>query len=244
MSDTYPWFFSLGALASLLWLGWVDLVSKRSEEPLPLIARIDAGISALVAGLLGARLGYVCIHLPYYTHYPAEILMIWNGGLTWMGGAIGAILGLIFYAAISRHSFWQMADTLAMPAVLFSFTLWFGCMLDGCAYGKPSNVEFITPVLQDIFGTRMHRWPVQSAGAVFSLGTLLILDRVRQQKITEGSLASIGLGLISAGNFLLAFFRGDTVPVLFGFRSDAIGSAALCVLCVLSLAYCIRKAKN
>jgi phosphatidylglycerol:prolipoprotein diacylglycerol transferase len=241
MSNTYPWLFSLGALASLLWLALADPLPKKTHTSMPRIARIDAGLTAFVAGLLGARLGYVLMHLQFYSRHPEEILQLWNGGLTWSAGAVGAILGLSIYTMFSRQPFWRLADTFAMPAALFSFALWFGCMLDGCAYGKPAEFESLTPVLQDSFGIRSHRWPTQSAGAIFSLGILAILERIRLQKPSEGVIASLCLVLISAGNFLLAFFRGDQVPIFYGIRSDALASLVLFTLGLLSFIYCYRK---
>jgi phosphatidylglycerol:prolipoprotein diacylglycerol transferase len=241
MSNTYPWFFSLGALAGLLWLGWADPIHARLQASLPAIARIDAGLSALISGLLGARLGYVLMHIQFYTHHPEEILKMWNGGLTWVGGAVGAILGLGLYSIISKRAFLRLADSLALPTALFAFAVWFGCMLDGCTYGKPSDFGLFTPALLDTFGTRLHRWPIQSSGAIFTLIILAILDRVRLQKPSEGVIASLCLMLIATGSFLLAFLRGDTVPVLYGFRSDALGSAGILVLGSLSLIYCNKR---
>ena len=241
MSNIYPWLFSLGALASFLWLAWADPIPRKSQSSLPAIARIDAGLTAFIVGLLGARMGYVLMQFHFYSLYPEEILQFWNGGLTWSGGAVGAILGLGIYSIFSRYPFWRLADTLAMPAVLFSFALWFGCMLDGCTYGKPSNFVSLTPVLQDSMGIRLHRWPTQSAGAIFSLGILAFLERARLQKPSEGVIASLGVSLISAVNFLLAFFRGDSVPIFYGIRSDALASLTLFILGFLSSIYCFRK---
>jgi phosphatidylglycerol:prolipoprotein diacylglycerol transferase len=241
MSNTYPWFFSLGVLACLLWLGLADPISKKPKTSLPTTVRIDAGLAVLVGGLLGARLGYVLMHSHFYAYHPIEILKLWSGGLSWAGGAVGAILGLRLYTMVSRHRFWRAADTIALPATLFAFALWFGCMLDGCAYGKASDVGFLTPSLQDPFGTRENRWPIQSTGAIFSLGTLILLDRVRLRKPMEGVIASLCLMLISGSNFFLAFFRGDPVPVLYGLRSDALASVALMIIGSISFIYCIRR---
>jgi phosphatidylglycerol:prolipoprotein diacylglycerol transferase len=241
MSNTYVWLFSLGAFASFLWLAWADPIPKKTQSSLPAIARIDAGLTVFVVGLLGARLGYVLMQFHFYSSHPEEILKFWNGGLTWSGGAVGVILGLSIYTIFSHHPFWRLADTLAMPAVLFSFALWFGCMLDGCTFGKPSDFVSLTPVLKDSLGTKLHRWPTQSTGAIFSLGILTILERVRLQKPSEGIIASLGLSLIAAVNFLLAFFRGDSVPILYGIRSDALASLTLFILGFLSSIYCFRK---
>jgi len=244
MSDAYPWFFTLGVLASLFWLGWENPISKQSKPSIPAIARIDAGLSSLVIGILGARLGYVIMHIHYYARYPGEILKVWNGGLTWVGGAIGVIIGIGFYAAISRRPFWRLADIMSLPALFLTSTLWFGCMLDGCAYGKPSNYGFLTPSLKDSFGTKTNRWPVQSIGAIYSLCAILILDRVHRKKPPDGVAASISLITISVGNFLLAFLRGDPVPVLFGVRADAVGSIILLILGIFTFFYCTRRGRK
>jgi phosphatidylglycerol:prolipoprotein diacylglycerol transferase len=244
MSNTYPWFFSLGALVGLLWLGLADPISKRPKTSLPAIIRIDAGLAVLFGGLLGARLGYVLIHSHFYTYHPVEIPKFWAGGLSWVGGAVGAILGVRLYTMVSGHPFWRIADTISLPATLFAFALWFGCMLDGCAYGKASDVGFLTPSLQDPFGTREKRWPIQSTGAMFSLGTLVLLDRIRLRKPAEGVIASLCLMLISGSNFFLAFFRGDPAPVLAGLRLDALASVVLMILGLLSLVYCTKRGKN
>jgi phosphatidylglycerol:prolipoprotein diacylglycerol transferase len=244
MSDIYPWFLSLGALAGLLWLGLVDPIPQPPKPTLSPITRVDAGLSALIIGLLGARIGYVITHMAYYSHSPGEILFFWKGGLTWVGGAIGAIVGLSLYSALSRNPFWRLADALAFPGTFLAFALWFGCMLDACAYGKLADFGFLTPTLEDTFGIKAKRWPVQSIGAIYSLGILALLNKLQIHKVSDGVIASLSLGMIAAGNFLLAFLRGDQVPILFGIRFDAIGSAALFILGALSLLYCIRKGEK
>lgn len=241
MSDIYPWFLSLGSLAGLLWLGLVDPIPQPPKPSLSPIARLDAGLSALILGLLGARIGYVLTHIAYYSHYPREILFFWKGGLTWVGGAIGAIIGLGLFAVFSRNPFWRLADILAFPVTFLAFALWFGCMLDACAYGKPADLGFLTPALEDPFGAKVKRWPVQSMGAILSLGILALLNRLQTHKFSEGVIASLSLSMIAASNFLLAFFRGDHGPLFAGIRLDAIGSAALFFLASLSLLYCMKR---
>lgn len=244
MSNAYPWLFSFGALVCLLWLGLVDPVSQRSGTPLSAITRIDAGLSALITGLLGARLGYVLVQFHFFSRYPEEILKFWNGGLTWLGGVIGAIVGLCLYAIISGNPFLRLADTIALPAVFLTAVIWFACMLDGCVYGKPSEYGIFSLPLEDVFGTKINRWPVQSAGAIYSLIVLSMLFRLQHQEVPEGVIASLTLGLISGGNLFLSFLRGDQVPIFNGLRTDAIASAALLILGIISLSYCARREKK
>nr|WP_308918282.1 prolipoprotein diacylglyceryl transferase [Jannaschia sp. LMIT008] len=53
--------------------------------------------------VLGGRLGYVFFYRPgYYVEHPAEILAVWQGGMSFHGGLIGTGLGLIVFAI--RHA--------------------------------------------------------------------------------------------------------------------------------------------
>lgn len=233
MSDAYPWLFTLGALASLLWLGFVEPGSKTIYST---STRIDAGLFGLIAGLLGARLGYVLIHLPYYATHRNEVLEIWNGGLSWAGGAIGVLLSLGVYSAVKKLSYWALLDLFALPALLFTASVWFGCLLDGCAFGKSASFGFFTPLSPDNLGDHLHRWPVQGSGAIMALISVAIVYRLQGVQLESGILGMISLVLISGCSFLLAFFRGDQVPILNGLRSDAIASAFLLGISLTTLA--------
>lgn len=241
MSDAYPWLVTLGALASLLWLGLVEESPKQFKTLFQPISRIDAGLSTLVGGFLGARLAFVLMHMHYFSSHPNEIMNYWNGGLSWAGGAIGALLGLGIYAALTKKPFWLLADFLALPAALFAFSAWFGCLLDGCAYGEQANFGFLTPLTPNNLGIQLTRWPVQGSGAILALGTFLFLNKFRLNNPPAGMLATLSLTLISGSNLLLSFFRGDQVPAIHGFRSDALASAVLMILGLLALAMRARK---
>jgi phosphatidylglycerol:prolipoprotein diacylglycerol transferase len=238
MTDYYPWLLSMGAVATVLWLGLVEPKPKQPKSP---YLHTDAGIVSLVVGFIGARLGFVLSHLHYFSLHTEEILMFWNGGLSWVGGAIGALLGVGLFAAIKRESFWILMDSMAIPASILSFCAWFGCLMDGCAYGEQANFGFLTPLAPDNLGLQLNRWPVQGSGAIFALGFLLLLNRIRLINLTPGALGSLSLLLISGSSLLLAFFRGDQVPILNGFRSDGVASASLLILSLITLVLRFRE---
>jgi len=145
------------------------------------------------------------------------------------------------YAAIRRKSFWLLADIVALPAVFFAFSAWFGCLLDGCAFGKQADFGFLTPQTSDNLDQQLHRWPVQSSGAILALGTLLILNTLRSKNLPPGTLGTLCLTLISGSNLLLSFFRGDQVPILNGLRSDGLASAFLMILGLITFALRFKK---
>ena len=88
-------------------------------------AQIDDIYFYLILGLLaGARLGYVLFYnLPFYLSHPLEIFVLWHGGMSFHGGAIGTfVLG---YWAMRRRgiSFLKAAD-LITPTIPLGPVLW------------------------------------------------------------------------------------------------------------------------
>lgn len=230
MSNAYPIIILFAILASLLWLSRVDASPSRNPSVKNARARIDRGLIALVFAVIGARIGYVIPNLAYYQNNPFQILWMWDGGLSWIGGMAGAILSMLVLAYYKKQSFWYLLDSIAIPAVILGFASWFGCLLDGCGYGKIADFGILTPPSPDVFGVEAKRYPVQGAGAIFHLLLLPYLGLLRRRKIREGVLASVSLLFISLSNFILVFFRGDSVRLVSGIRLDAIAAIPLLVL--------------
>ncbi|MCX6070488.1 MAG: prolipoprotein diacylglyceryl transferase [Chloroflexi bacterium] len=130
MRNTFPILFALGTLAGLLWLLLGDPIRRLSGRWRDLDAaaylRLDAGLATLAAGLVGARLAYVGAHWDYFASHLAEAFTFSAGGLSWVGGALGAMAGLAAFAALRRAPLWVLADSLALPAALLAAVSWGG----------------------------------------------------------------------------------------------------------------------
>jgi phosphatidylglycerol:prolipoprotein diacylglycerol transferase len=69
---------------------------------------------AVLGVVLGGRLGEVLFYQPgYYLQHPAEILMVWKGGMSFHGGFIGVLVAMALFARKQGSSFWQVADFVA-----------------------------------------------------------------------------------------------------------------------------------
>lgn len=234
VNSTYPVLLILGTVASLAWLAW----GRREREAIPLV---DAALAALAGGLCGARLGFAIAHLSYYAVRPIEVLWFWQGGLSGSAGALGAIAGLAIFAAARRQSFWPLADALAVPAAIVALLSWAGCMLDGCAYGRRANPGPLTSPSPDIFGWWAPRWPTQAVGILASTPILMLAVWLEGQRLPAGLTAALVLGAIAALALALSFTRADPMPLLWGARSDAIGSAAVLALSLAAIAARARR---
>ena len=97
----------------------------------------DLLLYAIGGVLIGGRLGYVLFYQPgfYFTH-PLDIIKVWDGGMSFHGGAIGVILGMVFFAWRRRRPFWQVADLLvpAVPTGLFFGRI--GNFINGELWGR------------------------------------------------------------------------------------------------------------
>jgi len=237
--NTFPVIFALGALISLLWLSALSSTQREGSKSLPGLiltpGHIDAGVVALLTGLAGARAGFVITHWGYYATRPIEVLWLWQGGLSWASGAIGAVLGLGAFAVLTRVSFWHLADALSLPVVVMSLAFWTGCLFDGCAYGRKMEAGFWTPAAIDMFGERLPRWPTQTVGVVYSLAILGVLYWLSERKLFSGTMFCLSLSLVSGGALALSFTRGDPVLTLIDLRLDTLGAASILLFSLVSL---------
>jgi phosphatidylglycerol:prolipoprotein diacylglycerol transferase len=72
--------------------------------------------------ILGGRLGYIFFYgLPHYLENPMDALMLWNGGMSFHGGALGVIIALFVFSAMRRIHTFRLADFVcaAVPIGLF-----------------------------------------------------------------------------------------------------------------------------
>ena len=78
--------YSLSYIFGIL-LGWL-YCKKIIIKDKNISQLFDDLISYIIIGIiLGGRLGYVLFYNPkYYLNNPIEIIMIWNGGLSFHGG--------------------------------------------------------------------------------------------------------------------------------------------------------------
>ncbi|GAH54021.1 unnamed protein product, partial [marine sediment metagenome] len=70
----------------------------------------DLAIWVLISLVIGARIWYVVEHISEYSENPFDIFKIWEGGLVFYGGFIGALLGALLFLRIRKLSFTKIGD--------------------------------------------------------------------------------------------------------------------------------------
>ncbi|WP_232628452.1 prolipoprotein diacylglyceryl transferase [Methylobacterium sp. Leaf118] len=106
----------------------------------PTLADIDDLIVWVALGVvLGGRIGYVLFYnLPLYLDQPMEILAIRNGGMSFHGGFLGAVLALLVFARARGLNGLALLD---IAAVVVPIGLFFGRIanfVNGELWGRPA----------------------------------------------------------------------------------------------------------
>lgn len=191
---------------------------------------LDAGLAAMVGGLIGARLVYVAANADFYVSHLEEVVQVWQGGLAWPGAPLGALAGAWVYSRRRGEALGPMLDVLAVPILLLSALAWGGCLAAGCAYGyeaAPGQLPgWLTSFAPDLYGLVAPRFATQALGIVLSLLALAVVAlQQRGQKWAPGAYGLYALSLAALIMFLLSFTRGDPAPRVGGYRLDTVGGA-------------------
>jgi len=136
--------YSLAYLAGII-VGWWYLLKLIDRPGAPLARRHadDMVFYATLGILLGGRLGYVLFYRPeFYLENPAEIVQLWDGGMSFHGGVIGVSLGILWMARKHGLSWLRIHDYVACCV---PFGLFFGRLanfVNGELWGRAADVPW------------------------------------------------------------------------------------------------------
>ena len=136
--------YALAYVVGLL-LGWqyvrylaekrIDGLTKRHADDLLVLGTL--GI------VLGGRLGYVLFYQPgHYLSHPEEIFVIWQGGMSFHGGALGVLVVMVLYTRIMKIKFLSVADAICAQVPIGLFLGRIANFINGELYGRVSDVSW------------------------------------------------------------------------------------------------------
>lgn len=207
----------------------------------PVLNPIDGALVVIACALVGARTVFVGSHWTYYSQHITETLWFWQGGLSWLGGAIGILAGILIFATVKRQPIEEIADLLALPLAFIATASWLGCLLEGCAYGRVVSTNLTVLNSSDIFGQIAPRWPTQFTGVLYGAFVILILLYYGNRLPRSGSIFLLSVLLISAGIFILSLTRGDPVLYYGDFRVDTVAAGIIVTSSLLVLIRSLRR---
>src|SRR5205823_667251 len=96
---------------------------------------------AAIGAIVGARLAYVANHAGDY-HSILDVVKVWEGGISLLGGFFGAILLALPEMRKRRLSFWQVMDAAAPGMALGVIVGRIGDLIVGDHLGKQTSLFF------------------------------------------------------------------------------------------------------
>ncbi|HEU4456396.1 MAG TPA: prolipoprotein diacylglyceryl transferase [Longimicrobium sp.] len=100
-------------------------------------------IFALVLGvILGGRVGYILFYdFASFAANPARIIRIWEGGLSFHGGMLGALAAGLYYARQQKTGFLNVGDALALGVTPGIFAVRVANFINGELYGRVAGPD-------------------------------------------------------------------------------------------------------
>ena len=199
--------YSLSYIIGIIF-GWFYCRKKLIKDP-NISILFDDFITYLIIGIiLGGRFGYALFYnLKYYLENPIEILMVWNGGMSFHGGLIGVIIATIVFSKKHKLNQFIFLDLVSLSAPIGIFFGRIANFINSELYGKATNVPWsVKFVLID----NVERHPSQLYEAFFE-GIILffILGYFYNKNYLKkpGLISALFLIFYSLFRFVAEFFR-------------------------------------
>ena len=127
----------MGSL-SAIWL--LRRLSRRDGLDPERMANV--ALYCLIVGVIGARAFFVIHHFDQFRGNLLGVFAIWRGGLEFLGGVAPAVAFVLLYLRLCRLPMRRYLDILAMGLMLGLAFGRIGCFLNGCCYGRPTDLPW------------------------------------------------------------------------------------------------------
>tara|TARA_Y100000590_G_scaffold72613_1_gene79830 strand:+ start:183 stop:956 length:774 start_codon:yes stop_codon:yes gene_type:complete len=198
--------YSLAYVVGLV-LGWLYcnkiLIKDKDKKN-----QFDDYITYIIVGIIvGGRLGYVLIYNPsYYLENLNEIVMIWNGGMSFHGALIGIVLATIIFCKQNNQNIFYYLDLVALSAPIGIFLGRISNFINSELYGRETDIIWSVKFIQV---DNLNRHPSQIYEAIFEGVILFILLNFLYRKLAKknGLISFLFIILYSFFRFIIEFTR-------------------------------------
>jgi phosphatidylglycerol:prolipoprotein diacylglycerol transferase len=168
---------------------------------------------AAIGAIIGARLAYVINHAGDYNNV-VDVLKVWQGGISLLGGFAGAILAALPSMRSKHLSFWKVMDAAAPGMALGVIIGRIGDLIVGDHLGKPTNffLGYKCPPLNidtasPCVGQVVHQTALYDF--VLTIGLLALLLWLRKKPRFDGFLIMVFACYYGVGRVIEDFLRED-----------------------------------
>ena len=204
--------YSLAYIAGLIFGWWYirRLCAKPGSVMAP--AHVDDFLTWATIGVIaGGRLGYVLFYnLPFYLSDPVAIFRLWDGGMSFHGGAAGVVVAVILFARKHKLDLMRFADVIAIVAPIGLLTGRLANFINGELWGRATDVPWAMIFPSDPSGLPRHPSQLYEAigeGLVLFLVLQFLFHRTNLHKTHSGLIAGVFFLGYGIARFMVEFVR-------------------------------------
>jgi phosphatidylglycerol:prolipoprotein diacylglycerol transferase len=194
-----------GLLIAWWYCRWLTTRPPRDVSP---EAFDDFLLWATLGIVLGGRLGYVLFYKPgFYFANPLEIVMVWQGGMSFHGGLLGVAVAEVAFARRRGIPLFALTDIVACAAPVGLFLGRIANFVNGELFGRQSEAPWAVVFPSDVERLPRHPSQLYEAGleGVLLFLALYVLVRLRALEVS---------GLLT-GAFLIGYALARMAAELF-----------------------------
>jgi phosphatidylglycerol:prolipoprotein diacylglycerol transferase len=136
--------YSLAYLVGIL-AGWWYCLKMLDRPGAPMARRHadDMVFYGTLGVILGGRIGYVLFYRPeFYFANPLEIVQLWDGGMSFHGGAAGTSVAMFYLAWKNKLSVLRVHDYVSCVVPIGLFLGRLANFVNGELWGRPTDVPW------------------------------------------------------------------------------------------------------
>ena len=202
--------YSLAYLVGIL-AGWWYCLKMLGRPGAPMARRHadDMVFYGTLGVILGGRIGYVLFYRPeFYFANPLEILQLWDGGMSFHGGAAGTSVAMFYLAWKNKLSVLRVHDYVSCVVPIGLFLGRLANFVNGELWGRPTDVPWAVAFPD---GGPIGRHPSQlyEAGleGILLFAVLGLLFWRTDARYKPGLLTGVFVLGYGLSRFLVEFFR-------------------------------------
>lgn len=213
--------YALAYIAGIF-IGWAYMRLLVRREALwnglarPSLDHVDDFIFWATLGvILGGRIGFVLFYnLDFYLSEPAEIVKVWNGGMSFHGGFAGVAVAAVLYARGKGFSTWSLFDLVAAVAPIGLFFGRLANFINQELWGRVTDVPWAV-VFPNAGAEPRHPSQLYEAGleGLLLFAVVVVLVHLRKRLATPGFLAGTFVAGYGLARFFVEFFREPDAQV-------------------------------
>lgn len=236
--------YSLAYITGIL-VGWWYLTKlvTRTGAPMTKAQVEDLVIYATLGIILGGRFGYILFYRPEMLGQPLSMLKLWEGGMSFHGGVIGVILGVLWFARSQKVNWLRTLDYLVVVYPIGHFLGRLANFVNGELWGRETMVAWgmIFPGGGDVVRHPSQLYQAGLEGLVLGL-ILSVLFWKSDARLKPGALAGHFVFWMGGFRFVAETVREPDVGV-HGLLGMTMGQT-LCVPMTLLGLYLILTAQG